>query len=95
MKCTTADYKPGFPSGHRGWTQDPLRKASQVRILPPALSEKTTCCEAFDTTLSSIHIDPRRCVTCAIVVDESILESSNKIHFITAIITETIWTLVP
>lgn len=36
MKCTTADYKPGFPSGQRGWTQDPLRKASQVRILPPA-----------------------------------------------------------
>ncbi len=30
-------YKPGFPSGQRGWTQDPLRKASQVRILPPAL----------------------------------------------------------
>ncbi len=31
-------HKPGFPSGQRGWTQDPLRKASQVRILPPALS---------------------------------------------------------
>ena len=29
-------YKPGFPSGQRGWTQDPLRNASQVRILPPA-----------------------------------------------------------
>ena len=27
---------PGFPSGQRGWTQDPLRNASQVRILPPA-----------------------------------------------------------
>ena len=33
-----AEHVPGFPSGQRGWTQDPLRNASQVRILPPAPS---------------------------------------------------------
>ena len=34
MKCYTGGTLARFPSGQRGWTQDPLRKASQVRILP-------------------------------------------------------------
>ncbi len=32
--------RQGFPSGQRGWTQNPLLSASQVRILYPAFFVK-------------------------------------------------------
>ena len=50
MKCYTGVTLARFPSGQRGWTQDPLRKASQVRILPspPTFSPITGI--SFDTS---------------------------------------------
>ncbi len=35
--ASPSTYTQGYPSGQRGWAQDPLLSASQVRILLPAL----------------------------------------------------------